>query len=158
MIGQQSAQDKGLGWRCEIPGDLPRVWGDRTRLRQVALNLIHNAIKFTTSGSIDVWAVADDNNIMISVKDTGIGIPAEMQQKIFEEFTTGAKNKQRQPSYSHTLAIESVTYVYESIVFHFRKYANVCTWISTPGVGSLSKSLLKHFVSDTAKRKLIQPV
>lgn len=86
MLGQQSAQDKGLGWRCEIRADLPQVWGDRTRLRQVALNLIHNAIKFTTDGEVALIVRTDENMVTIQVSDTGLGIPPEEQELIFDEF------------------------------------------------------------------------
>jgi signal transduction histidine kinase/DNA-binding LacI/PurR family transcriptional regulator/AraC-like DNA-binding protein len=86
MIGQQSAQEKGLGWRCEIPTDLPPVWGDRTRLRQVTLNLVHNAIKFTTEGEVALIVRTDHRMVTIQVSDTGLGIPPAEQELIFDEF------------------------------------------------------------------------
>ncbi|MFK7870997.1 MAG: ATP-binding protein [Roseobacter sp.] len=64
--------------------------GDPTRIRQVLLNLIGNAIKFTRNGSISVEAkrMADGATVEFRVTDTGIGIPADAREKIFEDFVT----------------------------------------------------------------------
>ncbi|WP_377702159.1 ATP-binding protein [Pseudoduganella sp. UC29_71] len=86
------ARQKGLALRCELSAALPRnVKGDPGRLRQVLINLIGNAIKFTSEGSVTVAAVPgreDDErcDITFSVTDTGIGIPQEKQKLIFEAF------------------------------------------------------------------------
>ncbi len=80
-------RDKGLTFRYDVAGDLPRIWGDRTRLRQVILNLLHNAIKFTEKGEVALQAaVTDGGMVTVSVSDTGIGISPEDQDMIFEEF------------------------------------------------------------------------
>jgi PAS domain S-box-containing protein len=86
-----SADAKKLAVVCSVEPDVPaRVLGDAGRLRQVLLNLIGNAIKFTDQGQVSV-AVArsseSENTLHFSVSDTGIGIPAEKQALIFEAFT-----------------------------------------------------------------------
>ncbi|MFN2168873.1 MAG: substrate-binding domain-containing protein, partial [Anaerolineae bacterium] len=85
-IGMQLAREKGLAWQMEIPENLPRVWGDRTRLRQVALNLVNNAVKFTSHGGISLTAMVEDSQVVVHVKDTGLGIPLHEQDVIFDEF------------------------------------------------------------------------
>jgi signal transduction histidine kinase/DNA-binding LacI/PurR family transcriptional regulator/DNA-binding response OmpR family regulator len=85
VIGEQLARDKGLGWRANIPTDL-YVWGDRTRLRQVALNLVNNAVKFTAQGLVSLEARADKDCIVVCVQDTGLGIAEDEQDVIFDEF------------------------------------------------------------------------
>jgi len=72
--------------RREIAGDLPLVRADHTRVRQVLLNLLSNAAKFTQRGAITLCAVATGEWVTLSVTDTGPGIPAEDIPKAFSEF------------------------------------------------------------------------
>lgn len=72
--------------RQEIPADLPAIKADRGRIRQVLLNLVSNAAKFTEEGHITVCAWGDDNWVTISVQDTGIGMATEDIPKAFAEF------------------------------------------------------------------------
>jgi signal transduction histidine kinase/DNA-binding response OmpR family regulator len=87
------AHQKGLELNCSIEPDVPEsVLGDPSRLRQVLLNLLSNALKFTESGEINLTVrreSAEDAGIYLhfSVQDTGIGIPAEKQAYIFDAFT-----------------------------------------------------------------------
>jgi len=95
LVGEHMARDKGLAWRVEIPPDLPKVWGDRTRLRQVALNLVSNAIKFTERGEVTLQVKAGAETITVSTSDTGLGIPAEEQGVIFDEFRQSERTTAR---------------------------------------------------------------
>jgi signal transduction histidine kinase/CheY-like chemotaxis protein len=70
-----------------VPDDLPIIWVDGTRVRQVLLNLVANATKFTEEGKITLSASYDDEWVTICVTDTGIGVPQEKMGSIFEEFT-----------------------------------------------------------------------
>lgn len=84
--GVQMAADKGLAFEASLPETGPWVWGDQTRLRQVALNLINNAIKFTTSGSVRLRLEDRGDSVTVMVSDTGLGISQDEQQVIFNEF------------------------------------------------------------------------
>lgn len=86
VTGEQMARDKGLGWQSSLAADGPWVSGDRTRLRQVALNLISNAVKFTERGEVRLTMGVQDGQVTVAVTDTGMGIPPEEQAAIFEEF------------------------------------------------------------------------
>jgi signal transduction histidine kinase len=70
--------------------------GDGRRLTQVLLNIVGNAIKFTDTGSIEIRAKAVNGHFNIAVKDTGPGIPAEDQARIFEEFQQVDNSSTRQ--------------------------------------------------------------
>ncbi len=80
------ANEKKLALRIEMPNNLPVGRGDERRLTQVLLNLVGNAIKFTDQGEVAVKASAMNGAYTLSVCDTGPGIPAADQAKIFEEF------------------------------------------------------------------------
>jgi signal transduction histidine kinase len=78
---------KPIKLESDLPDQLPMVMADESRLRQVLLNLYSNAIKFTNSGSVTVKVrEVDDDRVQFSVSDTGVGIPAEQAELIFEEF------------------------------------------------------------------------
>ncbi|MCS7220018.1 MAG: ATP-binding protein [Anaerolineae bacterium] len=77
---------KGLNLEVDVPTALPQVYCDRLRIRQILLNLLSNAGRFTTAGGVKVTAYVDRSYLVLGVADTGPGIPREKQQKIFEPF------------------------------------------------------------------------
>ncbi|MDG2308758.1 MAG: PAS domain S-box protein [Candidatus Binatia bacterium] len=83
---QRQQEDVGLALRIELPEDLPTLRSDPMKLKVVLKNLISNALKFTTEGSVTVRGRADDRGIEISVEDTGIGIEEGQLAAIFEPF------------------------------------------------------------------------
>lgn len=80
------AQAKNLGLSVVIADVLPPATGDERRIRQVLLNLVGNAIKFTDSGSVELAARQNGSEFEIDVSDTGPGIPPDDQARIFDEF------------------------------------------------------------------------
>jgi PAS domain S-box-containing protein len=84
-VAPQSAA-KGLALRIDLPSSPPVVIGDAERLRQVLLNLVGNAVKFTDEGCVCVTAVPTAGGVDVIVSDTGIGIPADAMPFIFDEF------------------------------------------------------------------------
>ncbi len=87
------AEEKGLELACDVASETPdSLMGDPGRLRQILVNLVGNAIKFTDRGEVLVSVsheMEGDQEVLLHVvvSDTGIGIPTEKQQKIFESFT-----------------------------------------------------------------------
>jgi DNA-binding response OmpR family regulator/two-component sensor histidine kinase len=77
---------KKLGLVSDIEPDLPIITGDQDRLIQVVINLISNAVKFTDAGSITCSVHAHASELVVSVKDSGIGIALTDQPKVFEKF------------------------------------------------------------------------
>src|SRR5436309_5743038 len=77
-----------IGVTIEVSKDLPLLWSDRQKVKQILLNLLSNALKFTHEGRITIRAerVAGERAIALSVADTGIGIAPADQERIFEDF------------------------------------------------------------------------
>jgi signal transduction histidine kinase/DNA-binding response OmpR family regulator len=79
-------ENKPVVLSADVTPDLPRLTGDRDRLIQVVINLISNAVKFTANGSVTCRARHVNNDLVISVTDTGLGIAPDDQPKVFEKF------------------------------------------------------------------------
>jgi signal transduction histidine kinase len=79
-------ENKSLVWVQDMPEDLDEVNGDRDRLEQVLINLISNAVKFSERGQITCTARREGGEIIVSIKDEGIGIAAADQPLVFEKF------------------------------------------------------------------------
>src|SRR5438105_57200 len=85
LVRPQS-DSKELDVRATIPADLPTILADRARFRQILVNLMSNAVKFTDKGAVSIAATSGDGWVTISVADTGIGISRDAQAYIFDEF------------------------------------------------------------------------
>jgi signal transduction histidine kinase len=80
------AKQKNLAFKVELRPDLPAGHGDERRLTQVLLNLVGNAIKFTDTGEVAINVLSDNGSFSVAVRDTGPGISATDQAKLFQEF------------------------------------------------------------------------
>ena len=80
------AKEKKLAFKVELRPDLPPGRGDERRLTQVLLNLVGNAIKFTDTGEVAIKAFSNNGSFNVTVCDTGPGISAPDQAKLFQEF------------------------------------------------------------------------
>lgn len=90
-IMQFKAEEKGLELRAQIPKELPLLSGDPNRLRQVLINLVGNAIKFTTQGVVTmsvqpILLDEEKSELQFTVSDTGVGIDPDRIEKIFKSF------------------------------------------------------------------------
>ena len=88
---RKSIQDKNIDLMLDVPDDLPQVRVDRDHVKIVLMQLIDNARRYTEKGSITVQARQMDENIRIDIIDTGRGISAEEQQRLFKRFQRGGE-------------------------------------------------------------------
>ncbi|MEZ4672325.1 MAG: GAF domain-containing protein [Anaerolineae bacterium] len=81
------ARNKGLELRVETSGDIPNIQGDAIRMKQIVINLVNNAIKFTETGSVTVSVERySDSQLAVRVKDSGIGMNEEEMSGLFQQF------------------------------------------------------------------------
>lgn len=92
------ARDKGLTIQATHDDDCPPAFADERLARRCLTNLINNAVKFTDQGTIRVAAAVGDGEIRVSIIDTGIGIPASEQARIFERFHQVQQRDRNRPA------------------------------------------------------------
>ena len=78
---------KDVRLSSQIEGPLPVMCSDQDKIRQILINFLSNAVKFTERGTVAVTAREEGGNMLVSVSDTGVGMPAEKLQTVFESFT-----------------------------------------------------------------------
>ncbi|WP_082464299.1 response regulator [Dethiosulfatarculus sandiegensis] len=158
------ARQRGLSLESQIPSDLPLVRADEGRLQQILANLLSNALKYTAEGKIIVSAKAEGEFVLISVSDTGIGIPREKQKLIFEPFEQhspliGVRNKgaglglaickQLVELHHGLIEVESVEGIGSRFCFSLPK--SKATQASVPS-GGAATNLANRFVEVLPKR------
>jgi CheY-like chemotaxis protein/anti-sigma regulatory factor (Ser/Thr protein kinase) len=89
-------QSKGLYLNLKIDQNLPQIYCDRTRIRQVIINILSNAGRFTRTGGVTIETRAVNDQLLVSITDTGPGIPPEDQKRIFEPFQQLDNSTRRQ--------------------------------------------------------------
>ena len=85
-IGKGLSKDKPVQLVTDIQENLPKSYGDKRCMRQVFLNIVLNAFKFTREGSVIIEARSTDTHIHVKITDTGVGIAPENYQTVFEAF------------------------------------------------------------------------
>jgi two-component system phosphate regulon sensor histidine kinase PhoR len=94
-IFEHAVREKGLLLNISIAADVPYVRADTYKLQQVLINLIDNAVKYTEEGSVSISVGRAASKAVIEVSDTGIGIPEEHRDRIFERFYVVDKSRSR---------------------------------------------------------------
>jgi signal transduction histidine kinase/DNA-binding response OmpR family regulator len=122
------AQAKGLQITTRFAPGLPALEADAGRLKQIVINLLSNAVKFTERGHIEILAQPSGRMVRIAVKDTGMGISAESQKVIFEEFVQGDGSSTRR----HGGTGLGLSIVRKLVEMH----GGAITVVSEPGLGS----------------------
>ena len=80
-------EQKGLKFKKDISGDLPKIWAAEDKFRQVVINLLGNAVKYTKKGEIEFSAKKENDKFLtVMVKDSGVGMSAEERKNLFEKF------------------------------------------------------------------------
>ena len=88
---QTAAQQKAITLTAEVDSDLPSIRADRNHLKQLFAVLVQNAVKYTPrGGKVTLRAARDDDRVRVEVEDTGIGVPPEDREKVFDEFHRAA--------------------------------------------------------------------
>jgi signal transduction histidine kinase len=87
VLFKPQAQEQGVALVNEVPESLPAVWADADKTGEILINLLSNAFKFTPQGGRVTLAARDDGDfVRVSVRDTGVGIPASELEKVFSKF------------------------------------------------------------------------
>ena len=141
-VGKGLVKEKPVALIIDIEEGLPSTYGDKRRLRQVFLNIIANAAKFTAEGEIKISAQRWESGVEVRVRDTGIGIPVEEHHKVFEAFKQA----------KHELAGMPGTGLGMPITKYFVEMHGGQIWFeSQPGSGTMFCVRLPHMTQTSAE-------
>ncbi len=139
-----AARSEAVEWRLRLPARLPTIYADPARLRQVLLNLLSNAAKFTSRGAIALGACEEESRLHIWVEDTGQGIAPERQSLIFDAFTAAIDSiGSMEGAARHGIGLGL------AVTYHLvRLHGGELRMESRPGVGTTVHVLLPLDVED----------
>ena len=129
---------KGLTVSCTIDSNVPFLLeGDQQHIRQVLINLIGNAIKFTQQGSVNLhlYSLSNDENtakLRFEIKDTGIGIDADVIDSVFDDFTQVGKTEEGGTGLGTTISKELVELMGGEIGVESKRYKGSTFWFELP--------------------------
>ena len=132
----ERAASRGLHFVADIAADLPeRVVGDPIRLRQILINLLINAVKFTEKGTVELRVAVDEGQLVFSIRDSGIGMDEETLEKLFQPFVQADETISRR--YGGTglgllITKELVTAMGGSVEVDSAVGVGTCFWIHLP--------------------------
>jgi signal transduction histidine kinase/CheY-like chemotaxis protein len=158
------AHSKDLELNCCMPVDMPRYWkGDPNRIRQVLTNLLGNAIKFTEQGEVSVTlkyihSNEGQNNINFEVRDTGVGIPTDVQTHLFQPFSQAETNTARRfggTGLGLSISKNLVRLMGGTIGLESVPGLGACFWFILPLTLSEAKEIYTPPVDITGKRILV---
>jgi signal transduction histidine kinase len=131
------AEQRGLDLRIEAADNLPSVMVDADRMTQVFNNLVSNALRYTSQGSIVLAASATNQQVRFEVRDTGTGISAEELAHIFDRFYRADESRQRTEDGSSGLGLAIAKAIVEV-------HGGQITAVSTPAQGTTFAITLPH--------------
>lgn len=126
-------QDRDLVLRTELADNIPSIYADHTRVRQILINLLGNAARFTEEGGVTICASRQSDAVILSVVDTGPGIPAEELPYVFEEFYQVRTPRGRRAGTGLGLTISK----------RFAELHGGTMWVESAGPGQGSSFFLK---------------
>lgn len=163
----ERAAARGLDFVADIADDLPnRVFGDPTRLRQILINLLINAVKFTEKGSVELRVAVDDDQLVFSIRDSGIGMDEQGLTRLFQPFAQADETITRK--YGGTglgllITKELVSAMGGSIEVDSAVGVGTCFWIRLPLIiaeasgaqGSATASKTTEAVGDLLRGRVL---
>jgi signal transduction histidine kinase len=143
-IVKERASRHGIGLSLEVEPGLDRIEADERKVKQIVFNLLSNAVKFTPDGGkVDVSARLTEGEVVIAVRDTGIGIAADDLPRVFDEFRQVGQGDARAEGTGLGLALAK----------RFVELHSGRIWVeSEPGQGSTFTFALTHPTPDSARR------
>jgi signal transduction histidine kinase len=137
------AKEKKVKLKVEADKDLPSIEIDADKIRQVLMNIIDNAIKYSQAGQVNIILSSDKKNLLIEIKDSGPGLSADDIDNLFRSFFRGQSGKELHPA-------GSGLGLYVAKKFVDQHYG--CLWAESPGVGQGSSFFIELPIKKSKKK------
>jgi signal transduction histidine kinase/CheY-like chemotaxis protein len=143
------AEDKGLAFALELDlAAVPNALFDEIKLRQILINLLSNALRYTLRGEVRARLAWENARLVIEVRDTGIGIPADYRERIFTPFNRGAQHGSKGAGLGLSIVKRLVEQMHGEISLHSELGVGSTFRIALPGLGPVAASPITRAFAD----------